>query len=41
MFLIEIGQVFQEFWEGKETPNLVLGPGIELYSYMLAHNPLV
>ena len=29
MFFLEIGQVFLELWEGKETTNLVLGPGIE------------
>ena len=27
MLFIEIGQVFVEIWEGKETPNLVFGPG--------------
>ena len=29
MFLLEIDQVFLELSEGKETPNLVFGPGIE------------
>ena len=29
MFFIEIDRVFLELWEGKETPNLVFGPGIE------------
>ena len=29
MFFLEIGQVFLELWEGKETPNLVFGLGIE------------
>ena len=28
MLFIEIGQVFVEIWEGKETPKLVFGPGI-------------
>ena len=32
MFFIEIGQVFVEIWEGKETPNLVFGPGMESLS---------
>ena len=32
MFFIEIGQVFLELWEGKETLNLVFGPGIESIS---------